>query len=1443
MAADPLRTQGTLWFRLWLGLLVWTCCIVYPSDVHAERVPSPIAGGTPIEVPKELLPWVPWVTQGITEGLCPKLGDEEICQWPAALTMQVGSQGAEFTFETYLEREGWVRLPGSASHWPENVEIDAKPAVVLWKDGAPATRLSSGSRRISGRFVWSKPPETLMIPPNVGLVRLTVAGESVEFPRREQSGALWLQTGKTGEADASDRVEVEVFRRIDDGVPLRITTQLLLQVSGRTRELRLAGATLSQSRALSIDSPVPARFEDNGELVLHATAGEHRLTLVSLFPRPPERIELPPQSPPWPNTETWVFVADNAIRQVELTGAPAIDAAQTNLPDEWKSHQAFLLTKGKVLNFETKRRGEPEPAPDQLKIVRHLMMDLDGGGYTVQDQLHAELSRNFRLDLAVAELGRVATKGTDLLITKSPRGLSGVELRQQKMDLVAEFRINQPLRSLPAVGWQSDVSSLSTNLHLPPGWQALHVTGADSVSDTWWSEWTLWGFFYVLLVSIAVAKLLRPLPGILTLATLVITHGRGDLLMALWGVLLALLALLRLVPESWFRGVLRTLWFASILLFAIVAVDFSIDEVRGAFLPTTRPPSGVSAWTGQIAEDTSVAELGLMGMSREPAEEAPAQAAEPPPPPVAQAPAKTEEVAKKMARRGIQLSKPSGYGDSGFERVAQELAQADSDSVVQTGPGIPSWRWSQVNLRWSGPVRADQRLHLYLLSPVVNTLLGCLRVLGVACLAILLVRKTPFGRTPTLPSRFSRPVAAAAGLVLLSLISSVSSDVSAQPRNEVLEELKTRLVKAPDCESCLEVESLEVRLVHRTLEVKALVHAGRTVDYRVVGPVRSWVPDRVTVDGKSASAMMLAPDGFLRVRLEIGTYTIQASGPVSGDELVISPGSSPHRVVVKAEGWAVDGLRDGRVENSLHFTAIRTAATGSDAAPRSSGQQRLPPWLEVTRSFEFGVTWRVTTQVTRRSPVGEPVSVRYALLPGEEVTTQNALVDQGQLLVALGRDDEVASYTSVLKQSPEIVLTAANDRPFSEEWRVRCGALWHCEFDGVAPFALTTQGEYSPRFRPWPGEKLTIKVQKPPAEKGASRTIQRAEVKLTPGHRLLSAEMSLTIRVSKTYTQTIRLEPNSTLQRLSINGRDEPIRMNGNSVEIQLAPGKHEVSLQWHEPRPQAIVFGTPRIDLGDPAVNAKLKVQLPSDRWLLFTWGPSWGPKVLLWSYLAMLIAASFILVRIPRNPLRVHQWVLLGVGLTQIPVVITAIIAAWFFLFALRGHAQVERRWLKKLMQLGLAFYTLVFLGCLCGAVYDGLVSNPDMLVAGSVDSHEMALTWYVDRIVGVFPTATVISLPVVVFRLLNLLWALWLASSLLGWFKWAWTEYAKGGLWVPPRTPPFRAAPGQVPATHAMPSAVPSNSTAPTSPVDSSTTEAFSEHSNASSERSTEEPPTNK
>ena len=56
-------------------------------------------------------------------------------------------------------------------------------------------------------------------------------------------------------------------------------------------------------------------------------------------------------------------------------------------------------------------------------------------------------------------------------------------------------------------------------------------------------------------------------------------------------------------------------------------------------------------------------------------------------------------------------------------------------------------------------------------------------------------------------------------------------------------------------------------------------------------------------------------------------------------------------------------------------------------------------------------------------------------------------------------------------------------------------------------------------------------------------------------------------------------------------------------------------------------------------------------------------------------------------------------------------------------------------NLRQLLLLSFTLVFLGCVFGAVYDSLLNTPDMEVAGSGSSQNL-LHWYVDRTAGALP-----------------------------------------------------------------------------------------------------------
>jgi len=57
---------------------------------------------------------------------------------------------------------------------------------------------------------------------------------------------------------------------------------------------------------------------------------------------------------------------------------------------------------------------------------------------------------------------------------------------------------------------------------------------------------------------------------------------------------------------------------------------------------------------------------------------------------------------------------------------------------------------------------------------------------------------------------------------------------------------------------------------------------------------------------------------------------------------------------------------------------------------------------------------------------------------------------------------------------------------------------------------------------------------------------------------------------------------------------------------------------------------------------------------------------------------------------------------------------------------------------------------------------------------------LIWYQDRNGQILPQAWVLTVPLLVYRILMLVWALWLALALLKWLTWGWDCFTAGETW---------------------------------------------------------------
>ena len=549
------------------------------------------------------------------------------------------------------------------------------------------------------------------------------------------------------------------------------------------------------------------------------------------------------------------------------------------------------------------------------------------------------------------------------------------------------------------------------------------------------------------------------------------------------------------------------------------------------------------------------------------------------------------------------------------------------------------------------------------------------------------------------------------------------------------------------------------------------------------GGATSWLPAEVREDGAPTSALLRGEDGTLWLRVAAGAHRVELAGPLPPADAVALPlPLPPRRAEAQLEGWTLAGLRpDGSVEGALQL--VREAGSEKPAEAREA--PALPPFLRVERQLSLGLTWSATTLVMRLSPADAALVVEVPLLEGESVTTPDVEVRDGKARLSLAPNVGGVSFNSVLATRESLVLTAPRDVPWSESWRLAAGPIWHLVPEGIPPIqADPVAGGADLEWRPWPGEGVRVAVLRPEGVGGATLTVDSSRLRLRPGVRSTDAELGFALRSSQGGAHRVSLPEGATLQRVAIDGREQPLRQEGRAVVVPVRPGTELVEIAWREAQGIRAFWRAAEVDLGAPSVNAEVLVEPPGGRWLLWVSGPPLGPAVLFWPVLAAYLAIAAALGRTRLAPLRARDWALLALGLTQVGVIGAGVVALWLLALGARAEhgTRVPGRWFD-LAQLGLVALTLAALAALFAAIRAGLLGLPDMQIGGNGSSADL-LRWYQDRSGNLLPRPRVVSLPLGVYRLAMLLWALWIAQALVAWLRFGWRAFSAGELWRPLR-----------------------------------------------------------
>ncbi len=1329
------------------------------------------------QIPEALRGWEDWATWNDVHRFCPTPFSDPTkhrCEWPSQLTLRVDKAGGEMGMQVRVFGATWLRLPGGPGVWPVQVRVNGVEVPVLEHGSGPAIRLEAGVHVVEGAYRWSELPQRMAVPSSIGVLSLTVEGTLVETPAWDAEGWLWFKRDGLAETGDKNFLAVKLHLLLEDGIPLWLRTELELTVAGKSREEDIGSFLPDGWKLSSVESPIPVAVDDEGRMKAQVRAGRWTIRAHGFRLDNPTEFRFGEGKRPAATEALVGFRARPELRVVEILGAPSVDVSQTTFPEQWKELPVYRWDTSGVFRMEERMRGMGDQKPAGLTIGREWWLDEDGRGLTYRDRVTGSMQQVWRMDVAAGqELGSVRSGGQGQLITRNPQnGAPGVEIRTRNLDLEATGRMPR-MKEFPATGWRSDAESLQVTLNLPPGWRLFALFGSDWVRGDWLTAWTLLDLFLLLIFSLTVYRMWSLRAALLAFVAFGLSYHEAGAPRFLWLLVLIPLALERVVPAGWGRRWVAVGKWTAVGLLVLFLVPFVGVQVQQAIYPQlelVRVPRGLfSSSRGVLNQAPAPAQFDAM------------------PAAVGEVAGDSQVPAQMRARYGL----PGPSFKSGGNLLY------DAQARIQTGPGVPEWSWRAVSFGWNGPVQAAQEVRPVLIPLGLERILTVLRVGLLLGLGALLLRPrsgSEAGRSGVGSGGVKAAMALGLGLMLIQPEGVRGAEEGTIPDAALLEKLRERLLAVPDAfPNAADIPLVELSLTGSRLVMEVEVHAAVRTAVPMPGRLPAWSPVKVTVDGEPGLGLR-RDDGYLWVVLEAGVHRVRVEGLLANAaEWEWTFLLRPRRVRIEAPDWTVSGVRGDGVPEAQVFFAPRQRSVAGQA---SYERQEVQTVARVDRRIEMGLVWQVRTEVTRLSPLGKALALRLPLLPGENVLSAGALVGDGFIEVRLGAQESSFAWDSGMTPTNQVRLETRVGDTWVERWQLVASPVWNVAIAGLVPLFEPGNPDLVPVWQPWPGESTTLEISRPEALAGATMTVSRAVHEIRLGRRQRTSRLELSLRCSLGEDFLVELPADAEVTGLVHNSQAIPVRKDGQKLIIPVRPGEQTVVIEWKVNVELGLTASAGEVRLPVDSANIQTVIHVPEDRWVLWAGGPRRGPAVRFWGILACSLLAALVLGRLKGSPLRIAEWMLLVIGLTQVPLPAALAVVGWLFLLAWRGRVSFQQLGdvSYNVLQVVIVGVTAIAMGILVFAVGAGLLGDPKMFIIGN-GSTRTVLRWYQDRSGGLLPQPGCGSISIWWYRFLMLLWALWLAAALIRWLRKGWENFTVGG-WLrrgdrarsgPPPLPP--------------------------------------------------------
>jgi len=299
---------------------------------------------------------------------------------------------------------------------------------------------------------------------------------------------------------------------------------------------------------------------------------------------------------------------------------------------------------------------------------------------------------------------------------------------------------------------------------------------------------------------------------------------------------------------------------------------------------------------------------------------------------------------------------------------------------------------------------------------------------------------------------------------------------------------------------------------------------------------------------------------------------------------------------------------------------------------------------------------------------------------------------------------------------------------------------------------------------------------------GQTLAIDSAALEVNVGTRSADHALAFNYRSTQGGRHTLRLPADARVTQVVVDGAEVPLRPTGGELPLGLLPGAHSIGVNWTTTAGATFRVQPDAVDLNSPASNVRTTVRLPEDRWPLLAYGGGVGPAILYWGEVVVFLIMAWLLGRSQHSPLRTHEWLLLGVGLSTLSWSVLVAVGVWLFLMRWREKwdGSALPQWQFNAVQLLLALFTFFAVSSLVfSGIRYGLLAQPDMGVVGP-GSGGNTFAWFMDQTTSALPQPSVISAPMWIYRLLMFAWAFWIAVALVRWLRFAWHAWTAREFW---------------------------------------------------------------